>query len=59
MDQQYRPTPVGLYDPSYERDSCGFGLIADLDDRASRALVDARSPPCRAWPIAARSAPTA
>lgn len=40
MDQQYRPTPVGLYDPRDERDACGFGLIAQLDDRASRALVD-------------------
>src|ERR1700678_3796089 len=25
----------GLYRPQYERDSCGFGLIASLDDRAS------------------------
>ena len=30
----------GLYDPRDERDSCGFGLIAQLDDRPSRALVD-------------------
>lgn len=29
-----------LYDPRDERDSCGFGLIAQLDDRPSRALVD-------------------
>ena len=47
MDQQHRPTiglcdprPIGLYDPRDERDACGFGLIAQLDDRASRALVD-------------------
>jgi glutamate synthase (NADPH/NADH) large chain len=32
---------MGLYDPRDERDSCGFGLIAQLDDRASRATVDA------------------
>jgi glutamate synthase (NADPH/NADH) large chain len=25
----------GLYDPSFERDSCGFGLIANLDDKPS------------------------
>jgi glutamate synthase (NADPH) large chain len=30
----------GLYDPRYEHDSCGFGLIAQLDSRASRGLVD-------------------
>ncbi|RDZ26839.1 glutamate synthase large subunit [Lysobacter silvisoli] len=29
-----------LYDPRDERDSCGFGLIAQLDDRPSRELVD-------------------
>ncbi|KAF1712287.1 glutamate synthase large subunit [Pseudoxanthomonas kalamensis DSM 18571] len=30
----------GLYDPSDERDACGFGMIAQLDDQPSRALVD-------------------
>src|ERR1700735_310972 len=29
----------GLYRPQYERDSCGFGLIASLDDRASHWVV--------------------
>ncbi|UJB19327.1 MULTISPECIES: glutamate synthase large subunit [Lysobacter] len=33
-------TQQSLYDPRDERDSCGFGLIAQLDDRPSRALVD-------------------
>jgi glutamate synthase (NADPH/NADH) large chain len=33
--------PIGLYDPRDERDACGFGLIAQLDDAPSRALVDA------------------
>ncbi|MCC5794727.1 MAG: glutamate synthase large subunit [Chromatiales bacterium] len=28
-----------LYDPSFERDACGFGLIANLDDRPSHWLV--------------------
>ncbi|MBI2398005.1 MAG: glutamate synthase large subunit [Xanthomonadales bacterium] len=31
----------GLYDPRFEHDSCGFGLIANLDNAPSRALVDA------------------
>ncbi len=32
---------TGMYDPAFEKDSCGFGLIAQLDDRPSRAIVDA------------------
>ncbi|WP_290886729.1 hypothetical protein, partial [Arenimonas sp.] len=35
------PPVPGLHSPDFERDSCGFGLIAQLDDRPSRALVDA------------------
>jgi glutamate synthase (NADPH/NADH) large chain len=31
---------TGLYDPAFERDSCGFGLIANLDDNASHWVVD-------------------
>ena len=31
--------PAGLYHPAYERDSCGFGLIANLDDQPSHWLV--------------------
>ena len=34
-----QPT-TGLYDPSFERDSCGFGLIANLDDEASHFVVE-------------------
>ena len=30
---------TGLYDPSFERDSCGFGLIANIDDRPSHFVV--------------------
>src|SRR5215469_13783490 len=33
-------TDQGLFKESYERDSCGFGLIANLDDQPSRWLVD-------------------
>ena len=29
----------GLHDPSFERDSCGFGLIANIDDSSSHWLV--------------------
>jgi len=29
----------GLYDPAFERDSCGFGLIANLDDLPSHFVV--------------------
>ena len=35
------PSPPGLYTPGFERDSCGFGLIANLDNQPSRGLVDA------------------
>ena len=31
--------PAGLYRPEYERDSCGFGLIANLDDAPSHWLI--------------------
>ena len=31
---------AGLYDPAYERDSCGFGLIANLDDMPSHWVVE-------------------
>jgi hypothetical protein len=30
----------GLYRTSYERDSCGFGLIASLDDQASHWVLE-------------------
>src|ERR1700757_3727425 len=30
---------AGLYKETYERDSCGFGLIASLDDATTHALV--------------------
>ncbi|RZA29353.1 MAG: glutamate synthase large subunit, partial [Lysobacteraceae bacterium] len=30
----------GLYDPNDERDACGFGMVAQLDDQPSRTLVD-------------------
>jgi len=30
---------AGLYDPAFEKDSCGFGLIANIDNKASHWLV--------------------
>ncbi len=29
----------GLHDPAFERDSCGFGLIANIDDNPSNWLI--------------------
>jgi glutamate synthase (NADPH) large chain len=34
------PTGRGLYREAFERDSCGFGLIASLDDKPSHWLVE-------------------
>ena len=31
---------TGLYDPAFEKDSCGFGLIANLDDQPSHFVVE-------------------
>ena len=33
------PPRGGLYSPAFEHDSCGFGLIAQMDNRASHWLV--------------------
>ena len=30
----------GLYDPASEHDSCGFGLIAQVDGKRSRSIID-------------------
>ena len=39
-----RAADRGLFRDSYERDSCGFGLIAQLDDQPSHWLVKRPSP---------------
>ncbi|MCI0517253.1 MAG: glutamate synthase large subunit [Woeseiaceae bacterium] len=31
---------IGLHDPAFERDSCGFGLIANLDDAPSHWVIE-------------------
>ena len=30
----------GLYQPSFERDNCGFGLITQMDDKPSHWIID-------------------
>ena len=30
----------GLYNPSFERDNCGFGLIAQMDDKPSHWVIE-------------------
>ena len=30
---------TGLYDKSFEKDSCGFGLIANIDNKPSHWLA--------------------
>ncbi|MGH8930781.1 MAG: glutamate synthase subunit alpha, partial [Egibacteraceae bacterium] len=32
---------TGLYDPRFERDACGIGLVADANGTATRRIVDA------------------
>ena len=31
--------PLGLYDPSYDKDSCGVGFVAELSGQSSRKTV--------------------
>ena len=33
------PNKNSMYDPRFEKDSCGFGLIAQLDDKPSHELI--------------------
>jgi len=39
-EQSVQRGAAGLYDPAFERDSCGFGLIANLDDIPSHFVVE-------------------
>jgi glutamate synthase (NADPH) large chain len=32
--------PLGLYSPTFEHDSCGFGLLAQMDGHANRWIVE-------------------
>ena len=40
MARMTERTGKTLYDPEFERDSCGFGLIANLDDMPSHWVVE-------------------
>lgn len=42
---------IGLYDPSFERDSCGVGFIAELSAEYSRKTVSARDTPGAGSPV--------
>src|SRR5512140_2216538 len=45
MNQDDRPpqsrphSPEGLYDPYYEHDACGVGLVVDVEGRKSNQIV--------------------
>ena len=41
MIRKQRPGAIGLYDPTYEHDSCGVGFIAHLKGRAGHDLIPA------------------
>ncbi|MCV6999755.1 glutamate synthase large subunit [Mycolicibacterium alvei] len=34
------PSKVGLYNPAYEHDACGVAMVADIQGRRSRDIVD-------------------
>src|ERR1700733_2956467 len=34
------PMATGLYDPAYEHDACGVGMVADLHGRPNHDIVD-------------------
>src|SRR6266850_4875248 len=34
------PAPQGLYDPAFDKDSCGVGFIADIKGRKSHQIVE-------------------
>jgi glutamate synthase (ferredoxin) len=35
-----RPVKTGLYDPEFERDSCGVGLVANIKGVPSREIME-------------------
>ena len=39
VDAHGRPKAEGLYDPSHEKDNCGFGFVANVKARQSHKLV--------------------
>ena len=35
-----KPGKIGLYDPAYEKDSCGVGMVANIKGIPSRQIMD-------------------
>jgi len=33
------PSKTGLYDPAFEKDSCGIGFVCDIKGRSSHSIV--------------------
>ena len=42
MNKEMRdlPRPQGLYDPSYEHDACGIGIVANIKGKKSYGIID-------------------
>ncbi|HNL10604.1 MAG TPA: hypothetical protein PKM44_08840, partial [Turneriella sp.] len=40
MGTAYIPGQTGMYDPQFEKDSCGVGFIVDLKANKSRTIVE-------------------
>ncbi|HUX13975.1 MAG TPA: glutamate synthase large subunit, partial [Spirochaetia bacterium] len=40
MSQQARPKQYGLYDPSYEHESCGVGFVAHIKGKRSHDIIE-------------------
>jgi len=36
----FPPNAQGMYDPSFEKDSCGMGFVVDIKNRKSRKIID-------------------
>jgi len=39
MTDPYVPAKQGLYDPQFEHDACGVGLVCNIDGRASHEII--------------------
>ena len=47
MHQDGMPKKQGLYDPRFERDSCGVGFVVNVDGTRSHRII--RHPCSRGW----------
>src|SRR6266576_2130790 len=39
-DRSGLPAPIGLYDPRYEHDACGVGMIVHMKGKASHKIIE-------------------